>query len=88
MELSLCNIGKIIEAEVRFEGITVLAGNNNTGKSTVGKALYAILENMGSWPMEYALLRKGNIERILRDASYELESFCLKNTDAKRNPKG
>lgn len=84
MELKLCNIGKIIEAEFKFDGITVLAGNNNTGKSTVGKVLYAILENMGSWPMEYSSMREKNIKSILLEAAYALESFCLEHTEAKR----
>lgn len=35
------NIGKIENVEIVVDGITVIAGENNTGKSTVGKALYA-----------------------------------------------
>ena len=42
MKLKLKNIGKIREAEINIEGITVIAGENNTGKSTVGKTLYAL----------------------------------------------
>lgn len=40
--LYLKNIGKLSEAEINLEGITVICGENNTGKSTVGKALYNI----------------------------------------------
>ena len=42
MKLSLTNIGKIGAASVEISGITVIAGENNTGKSTVGKALYCL----------------------------------------------
>lgn len=42
MKLQIRNIGKIKEADVLINGITVIAGENNTGKSTIGKALYAI----------------------------------------------
>ena len=42
MRIKISNIGKIKEADVTINGITVIAGENNTGKSTVGKALYAI----------------------------------------------
>ena len=42
MELTLRNIGKIDEASITINGITIIAGENNTGKSTVGKALYCI----------------------------------------------
>jgi predicted ATP-dependent endonuclease of OLD family len=37
------NIGKISGATIELKGITVLAGENGTGKSTVGKALYGLL---------------------------------------------
>jgi predicted ATP-dependent endonuclease of OLD family len=43
LKLSLRNIGKIKDAEIELNGITVLAGENNTGKSTAGKALYSLL---------------------------------------------
>ncbi len=39
MELQLKNIGMIKEANVKIDGLTVIAGENDTGKSTVGKAL-------------------------------------------------
>ncbi|HIS55170.1 MAG TPA: ATP-binding protein [Candidatus Fimimorpha excrementavium] len=42
MKLSLKNFGKIEKASVEMDGITVIAGENNTGKSTVGKALYCL----------------------------------------------
>lgn len=45
MKLSLKNIGKIKEATVEIYGITVIAGVNNTGKSTIGKTLYSIFNS-------------------------------------------
>jgi len=42
MKLSLRNIGKVKEADVEINGITVIAGENDTGKSTVGKALFSV----------------------------------------------
>jgi len=40
MELQLKNIGMIKEANVKLDGLTVIAGENDTGKSTLGKSLY------------------------------------------------
>lgn len=40
--LKLKNIGKLSEAEIYLEGITVICGENNSGKSTIGKALYNV----------------------------------------------
>lgn len=42
MKLYLKNIGKIEEAFIEMNGITVIAGENDTGKSTVGRALFAV----------------------------------------------
>ncbi|KIM03033.1 MAG: hypothetical protein KU29_13070 [Sulfurovum sp. FS06-10] len=48
MELQLKNIGMIKEANVKLDGLTVIAGENDTGKSTVGKALYLYLHTLNS----------------------------------------
>ena len=42
MLLEISNIGKIQKAAIEMRGITVIAGNNNTGKSTYGKILYCM----------------------------------------------
>lgn len=42
MRLKLKNIGKVKSADIELSGITVIGGENNTGKSTVGKALFSI----------------------------------------------
>ena len=39
MKIKLNNIGMTDTAVVDIDGITVIAGENNTGKSTVSKAL-------------------------------------------------
>jgi len=46
MELQLKNIGMIKEANVKIDGLTVIAGENDAGKSTVGKALYLQLKSI------------------------------------------
>lgn len=46
MNFKIKNFGKIKEANVKLDGITVICGNNNTGKSTVGKALFAFYNSL------------------------------------------
>ena len=41
MKLSIRNVGKLKEADVEINGITVITGENDTGKSTVGKVLWS-----------------------------------------------
>ena len=45
MKLFLKNIGKIDEASVEIDGITIIAGENNTGKSTVGRTLFSVFNS-------------------------------------------
>ena len=42
MKLTINNIGKLKNAKVVIEGITVITGENDTGKSTVGKVLWSV----------------------------------------------
>lgn len=44
MRLEIENIGRVDKADIEIQGITVVAGANSTGKSTVSKALYSVLE--------------------------------------------
>lgn len=43
MNLYLKNIGKISSASIELDGITVIAGENNTGKTTVKRIFFALL---------------------------------------------
>ncbi len=56
MKLQLRNIGMIEEADVSIDGLTVIAGENDTGKSTVGKALFLSLasHHIHGHPLKYA----------------------------------
>lgn len=44
MELTLKNVGIIKDSTIKLDGLTVITGPNNSGKSTAGKALYSIIE--------------------------------------------
>ncbi|WP_080987981.1 AAA family ATPase [Bifidobacterium animalis] len=44
MELEVAGIGRIAGAKIRLDGVTVIAGENNTGKTTIGKAALALID--------------------------------------------
>jgi len=48
MQLQLKNIGMIKEATVKIDGLTVIAGENDTGKSTVARELHYEASSFGS----------------------------------------
>lgn len=65
MILTLKNIGKIENATVELNGITVIAGENDTGKSTVGKVLHSVFNSFYKLEKQVKKERKENIERAL-----------------------
>ena len=67
MQISLKNISKIKEADIKINGITIIAGENNTGKSSVGKALWAIFNSFY------------NIDKELENERENLIDFKLAN---------
>ena len=46
MKLSISNLAKIKQADIDIDGITVVAGENNTGKSTIGKVLFSTFNSL------------------------------------------
>ena len=45
MELKITNVGKISLAEIEIKGLTIIAGPNSTGKSTVSRSLFAMFHS-------------------------------------------
>lgn len=65
MQLKISNIAKIKEATINIDGITVIAGENNTGKSTIGKLLFAIFNSMNNMDKKIEQEKK----KIFRDGT-------------------
>lgn len=47
MRLELTNINKIKSATINLKGLTVIAGTNDSGKSTLGKMLFTVVKSLG-----------------------------------------
>lgn len=65
MKIKLKNIGKITTADIDINGITVIAGKNNTGKSTVSKALYAVFNSLSNINDKIKASKINRIEHLL-----------------------
>ena len=66
MKLSINNIGKLKNAKVEIKGITVIAGENDTGKSTVGKILFSVFNSFYKLDEKIIKLKKKNIQNYLQ----------------------
>ena len=61
MKLHIENFAKIANADIEINGITVIAGENNTGKSTVGKVLYSLYQSFHNL-QELVLVNYGSFD--------------------------
>ncbi|MBQ2407366.1 MAG: ATP-binding protein [Lachnospiraceae bacterium] len=84
MNIEIRDIGKIEHADVTLDGITVIAGENNTGKSTIGKTVFAVFNALRNWQQKYVNSCSRSIDLALNKLSEELETFCMDKTNAKR----
>ena len=65
MEIVVKNIGKVKEADIKINGITVIAGENDTGKSTISKALFTVFNSFYNINDKVKQQRKRSIENII-----------------------
>ena len=73
MKLKLQNIGIIQDAEINIDGITLIAGQNDTGKSTVGKILYAIVKGFNQSESQFQEEKNRMISYYYQDILKELK---------------
>lgn len=68
MKLTLDNIGNVKHAEIEINGISVIAGQNGTGKSTISRSLFSIFS------ANYDLINKISNDRMKAINNY-LEGY-------------
>lgn len=72
MKLKLNNIAMIKEAEIKIDGLTVLAGKNGTGKSTISKTLFAIFNSFSHYEDEIKKARLKQFANEIQKKAYSL----------------
>ena len=71
MKLELENVGKISHANIELNGIAVIAGENNTGKSTIGKMLFCVFHAFYKIEEQIREERTKSISRVLNSYYHE-----------------
>ena len=72
MQLKLRNIGIIKEADITLDGLTVIAGYNDTGKSTIGKVLFSIIKSVSRYREDLEEDKEVNIKKLLDNIYFTL----------------
>ena len=64
MDVELKNIALIEEGNLELKGITLIADENDSGKSTIGKTLFTTLTTLNNFEKNFLTNLKQRIERI------------------------
>lgn len=81
MRLKLQNIGIIEDADININGITLIAGQNDSGKSTVGKALYALIRGVNIDENRFNSSKNEFVRNRIKDIRYLLLRTKSTNID-------
>ena len=82
MVLEIKNVGLIESASIELNGITVIAGHNNSGKSTISKSLYCIAS---SFCDTFNVIRKYRIDAITRKSSHKFAEIFVEEREKYKN---
>jgi predicted ATPase len=72
MRLKIQNIGMISNADILLNGLTVIAGENDTGKSTVGKILFCLIKTISRYQEDFSESKYHKIEDILNKLYFHI----------------
>ncbi|WP_295294847.1 AAA family ATPase [uncultured Brachyspira sp.] len=80
MKLNIKNLGRIKEAEIKIDGITTIAGENNTGKTTVGKVLFSCFNSLNNIEKEIYSDKEYSVEKEVYNLYHSLLPYIILKT--------
>ncbi len=79
MKLTIKNIGVIEEADIELSGLTVIAGENDSGKSTVGKLMFSITKAIGKYKDEIKEGKENDIKEAVEHIYFSIKKDVFRN---------
>ena len=83
MELKISNVGKIDSANIEIKGITIIAGLNGTGKSTVSRSLFAMFHSFSNMSRKINWEKQCDIVRLFFSSRHFLDIYFINEGDKK-----
>lgn len=74
MRIRISNISKIHSADIALKGLTVLVGENDTGKSTVGRLLFSAVKALANTNVNNEKLVEGQVSKYANSFYKRLNS--------------
>jgi predicted ATPase len=73
MKLKLENIGMIRSADIKLDGLTIIAGENDTGKSTTGKLIFSLIKAFNRYEQD---LNESKTDHLLELAEKTIFNYA------------
>lgn len=74
MKIKLQGIGIIKDSEIELNGLTVITGDNNSGKTTVGKVVYSLIDAVSNLSrkaeMDKNIYVRENLQTIVKELDF------------------
>lgn len=77
MNIKLENIGIIKNSNIQLDGLTVITGQNNSGKTTVGKVIYSLVDAVSNLSAKAENDRLKYIGKVLSKIQDDFEIFRI-----------
>jgi len=72
MNVKIENIGFIKKADIDIDGLVVIAGENDSGKSTIGKLLFSIIKSIARYREDLEEDKEKNIKKIVENIYFNI----------------
>lgn len=72
MRIKVDNFGTISQADVHIGGLTVITGENDTGKSTIGKLLFSMIKAISRYEEDLEEDKEDRITNIVDKIYFNL----------------
>jgi predicted ATPase len=81
VKLEIENIGKIEKSQIQLAPITVIGGENDSGKSTVGKVIFSIVKGIKKY--QEGIWDRVRVKNKIRELSFKYSHLFLESEDWK-----
>lgn len=78
MNIKLKNIGVVKDSNIQLDGLTVITGDNSSGKTTVGKVIYSLIDAVSDIKSKFEEDTLNYVTSKLSDVQDALDIFVIK----------
>lgn len=85
MKFIIRNIGTIESAEIELNNLTVISGENNSGKTTISKIAYAVGQASSSFPIDYKRHQYNEFRKLYDEIVFNLNRLLRSFEEVKQH---